>query len=341
MTLTAFCLEWHVKHSTAFHDLLIAPLKPYADIELVAWDSYALNAEQVKRITTPVIFCQFAPPPALLHDLSQRIIWIPMWDMIRYKPQRWWNKFPKNLRVVAFSEHVARRAQIAGLNVLRLQYFKDPQDFHPVTWDEGRVLMYWNRTGLISPQTLQKICETLSVQRVLFRGKIDEGVHPGAAYHLPEKWGAIDVTHIPDQVTWATYKSYLAQANIFVAPRSIEGAGMTYLEAMASGCAVLSYDGPTMNEYIQHGDNGFLFKPKSKIGQYRRWAMRRVRQRWIDKGLPDIFHFSYELSDAQDWDALKQYDMRTLGDNARQRCLLGYQQWLDSIETYAQFILDW
>jgi glycosyltransferase involved in cell wall biosynthesis len=79
---------------------------------------------------------------------------------------------------------------------------------------------------------------------------------------------------------------------------------MTYLEAMASGCAVLSYDGPTMNEYIQHGDNGFLFKPKSKIGQYRRWAMRRVRQRWIDKGLPDIFHFSYELSDAQDWDAL-------------------------------------
>jgi hypothetical protein len=33
--------------------------------------------------------------------------------------------------------------------------------------------------------------------------------------------------------------------------------------------------------------------------------------------------------------------MLTLGDNARQRCLLGYQQWLDSIETYAQFILDW
>ena len=37
---------------------------------------------------------------------------------------------------------------------------------------------------------------------------------------------------------------------------------MTFLEAMAHGKAVIAADRPTMNEYILHGCNGFLFSTR-------------------------------------------------------------------------------
>ena len=34
----AYCLDWHIGQSRAFEELLVEPLKPFVDVELVAWD---------------------------------------------------------------------------------------------------------------------------------------------------------------------------------------------------------------------------------------------------------------------------------------------------------------
>jgi glycosyltransferase involved in cell wall biosynthesis len=46
---------------------------------------------------------------------------------------------------------------------------------------------------------------------------------------------------------------------IFIAPRDYEGIGLSFLEAMAMGKAVIAVDNPTMNEYIADGETGYLF----------------------------------------------------------------------------------
>jgi glycosyltransferase involved in cell wall biosynthesis len=54
----------------------------------------------------------------------------------------------------------------------------------------------------------------------------------------------------------------LKKSNIYLAPRKIEGIGLSFLEAMAIGMVVVAYDNGTMNEYIKHDYNGYLFDSK-------------------------------------------------------------------------------
>ena len=51
----------------------------------------------------------------------------------------------------------------------------------------------------------------------------------------------------------------LNQSNVYFAPRSAEGIGMAFLEAMARGQCVVSPDSPTMSEYIDHNISGLLY----------------------------------------------------------------------------------
>jgi glycosyltransferase involved in cell wall biosynthesis len=47
-------------------------------------------------------------------------------------------------------------------------------------------------------------------------------------------------------------------ADVYVTPTRYEGFGLTLLEAMASGCPLVSTDIPVVNEIVQHGENGWL-----------------------------------------------------------------------------------
>ncbi len=83
----------------------------------------------------------------------------------------------------------------------------------------------------------------------------------------------------------------LADCNVFLAPRRLEGIGLSILEAMAMGLAVIAPDRPTMNEYIEHGVTGYLYDPKrpqmidlrraAEVGGSARVSMSVGRQEWI------------------------------------------------------------
>jgi glycosyltransferase involved in cell wall biosynthesis len=92
----------------------------------------------------------------------------------------------------------------------------------------------------------------------------------------------------------------IKEKGIYIAPRELEGIGMSFLEAMAIGKAVIAVNNPTMNEYIEHGKNGYLFdlkNPKeidlSNIEQIQKNAyefMRNGRKKW-EKDMHKIIDF--------------------------------------------------
>jgi len=338
--LVAYCLEWHITKSHAFSDVLVEPLKPYADIQLMPWEPTGVSAQPFERGAV-LIFCEVQPPDELLADPRARIVWLPMLDNVVGYPQEWWNRFPKSLRVVAFSEHVAQRARTAGLCVLRLKYFPDPKKFAPADWSRGRILFYWNRVGLASPALLRRICQAAQVQKLILRDQPDPGIASVSPLAIQSRLGRTAVEHLPAFLPREEYLRAVGEANIHIAPRVFEGAGMAFLEAMARGCAVFATDTPTMNEYIVHKENGYLFSPRGAgLKWYRLW------QRWVGRimGSRDSKDSLYVYTvppRLQNWNEIARMDIESLGMTALKRHQAGYTEWQKQIECYARFILDW
>jgi glycosyltransferase involved in cell wall biosynthesis len=103
---------------------------------------------------------------------------------------------------------------------------------------------------------------------------------------------------------------------------------MTVVEAQARGCAVLASDAPTMNEYVDHGRTGFLFRPPAEPGRLSRFRVRAPRPYGA-------------LPLCQDWAALARLDLAAAGDLGRREHAAGHERWLAALPGYAAFIGDW
>lgn len=334
--IRGYGIDWHVQgRSAAFDDLLIDPLRPYCNVQIAPLPQQ--GSIPLPGSGEPLIFCQAIPPAYLFDSPNPRIVWIPMWDQMRGYSQRWWNALPKSLRVVAYSRVVEQRARRAGLPVLRLTYYKDPDALPPARWDDERVLFYWNRIGMLEPALLERLCAELRIDRLLFKPEIDPFIPAAAAFTLPDRLGQTVVEPIPTVASREQHWQLIERASFYIAPRLYEGAGMTFLEALARGCAVLAHRGPTMSEYMTHGQDGYFFA--------RRWTAGRVRHAAHSKlALHRLLRqpaFRYPLfAREQPWDALRQMDWPAIGAEARRRHQLGFRQWQAQIPELARFILD-
>lgn len=348
MVIPVFGLTWHIDQSPALYELLVSPLSPYMQFEQLGWDGEGdLPAFQaIKSRRNPIVFFQL-PPPEAIYDYSDLcLVWIPMWDQARGYDLQWWNRLPKKMRVVSFSNEISLRARAVGLETLDVRYFISPADCQLADWNQPRTLLYWNRTGMIGKAFLQKLCSALKVDVLLFRQRIDPRIPSSSSYVLPEKVGRTLVKEIPVAPDGADahrhYLQYLDQASIFVAPRLYEGVGLSFIEALARGCAVFAHDAPTMNEYITHKKDGYLLQ------RYHRSAFNITREQIIKKtdsvakslGYKSPF-FDYPITEWQDWTEIKKLNLQALGNQARQRQLEGYALWKKSLPHYASFILDW
>lgn len=332
-TLKAFCLPWHVVRSPAFVDMLVEPLRAFAKIELTAWEpGTPVDFDQ------PLVFCQIPPPPEILAEPRAKIIWLPMWDDARHYSPRWWATLPPGrVRIAAYAAPVHREAVRAGLPTLRVNFYKDPAERPAARWDRGRTLFYWNRTGLADRNFLARLCSELSLDRLIFGSATDPGSEQHA-YTLPALLGSTKVTTFGAFLPRADYEALLSEANLYFAPRLYEGVGMTVLEAMGSGCAVLAHDTPTMNEYIAHRHNGWLF-PSIRPPLWRERLQSGLHRRF-PRVIPAA-HPASTLPLDQEWSALRRTDWAQLGQQARRDQATGHQIWLGQLPALARFILDW
>ncbi len=267
-----------------------------------------------------------------------------MWDQARRYDLAWWQNLPKNLRVVAFSREISARARAVGLHTLDLRFFKSPDEFIPARWGRDRVLYYWNRTGLVGKNFISRFCQSLDVELLIYRRQIDPLIPAGFDYPLPNRLGKTRVQEITGNkfLPKNDYMEIVNQANIFIAPRISEGVGLSFIEELARGCAVFAYDAPTMNEYIVHKSNGYLFQKyaNTRLNQLRERMNRRTNRYLIHVGKAQL-GVEHPVTDWQDWNEINNLDLQRMGEQARQQQAEGFREWAASIPKYASFILDW
>ena len=81
---------------------------------------------------------------------------------------------------------------------------------------------------------------------------------------LGEKLG-LDHVEFVGYVSERRKKKLLRESAVFALPTLYEGFGITCLEAMASGCAVVSTDTWGVKDYLHHEKNGLMVSPRSTV----------------------------------------------------------------------------
>ena len=321
----AYALTWHLNSSPAFERLLAEPLRGWADVEFLAWDGEGVppRFDEFKRDTnSPIVFCQIPPPLDALRETDRPISWLPMWDHAYALSPSYWHSLPPNIRVVALSEAVFSRARLAGLDCERYVYFPKPQHKDK---DLGS-LFYWDRYGLVSTKTLNRICRELRVRTATILQVRDPGIH-----RPPLEIAKLDVPtkHLITQfMSPEAFEHELARASMVIAPRPREGVGLSFLEAMAYGAAVIATDAPTMNEYIDAGRNGLLLNKRSETNL----RIRRV----LGGAIPALR--AGEISSRQNWTQMRECQPSQIGEAAFSFVEDGRKTWENSWPRLAAYL---
>jgi hypothetical protein len=326
--LTAYCINWHLQNSDAFKDLLEVPLKSIALINFVGWDGENLPDNPNKD--SLLVFCMLPPTEQIIKMGFINLVWIPMWDQAQGYSDEWWSALPKHLKVVAFSEVIDIKAKQAGLRTIRLQHFKNPQDYKPASWKNGHIAYYWNRVGMIGPEFLERFCETANITELIFNPDTDPGTEENKFYSLPSVLGKTTVTTIHRTKSREDALRQIEHANIVISPRLTEGAGMVFQESMARGCTVIAHNAPTMNEYIQNNVNGILLKDGwySLADRYKNKLGISKHQR------TDPFLLEMTI----DWKVIKNAKFEKLGIEAARYTKAGYENWVQETSRFAEFM---
>ncbi|MCX6762159.1 MAG: glycosyltransferase, partial [Candidatus Moranbacteria bacterium] len=249
--------------------------KPFPDLSFID-DSYL-----------GVIFFQLLPPRDILDKIdNNNIMYFPMYGGVRLD-HKFWNDL-QDLKIANFSRTLHEKLKRWGFESMYIQYFPEVQKFIP---GEKEEVFFWQRLTKLNINVITKLFgkEKLKIH-------IHKGIDPYEKFVEPSQEDEKKF-----QITYSDWfesrdemiekiGGLIKQKGIYVAPRDLEGIGMSFLEAMAMGKAVIAVDNPTMNEYIDHGKTGYLFdlkNPKkidlSNIEQVQKNAfdfMREGRKKW-------------------------------------------------------------
>ena len=280
-----------VTRSSAFFTTL---LDEWADVVAVESESWRRGANvSAARIDAEradaVVFWQTLADPSELLKLRTPAVWVPMYDSAVHSPAVFWRVLARTgVRIVSFCRALSATARRYGIPVADYTYFPDPS-LVPARrpGGEGLRLFFWDR-GYVRFEQLRATVDPADVWRTTVRRAPNPGLSasPITARDVRD----YKITFCDGALGRARYLDLLADCDLFFAPRRYEGIGMTFLEAMAMGLAVVAADSPTMNEYITDGVDGFLYDPDRpapvdlstalEAAEQARESMRRGREAW-------------------------------------------------------------
>lgn len=231
-----------------------------------------------------------------------KIIWFPMLDSILDMNNSEWLKYQTiPIKIVCFSKTLYDKLYKLGFDCEYFQYFINPQHIQQVKDYDSKRVYFWNRTEVINWDIVKKLLGNNPVDLLTFMSVPDPFHHPQIPSEKDLKKYNIQLyDHFLD---YEDYINIISKSNIYIAPRKYEGIGMTFLEALCRGQYVIAPNFPTMNEYIVHGENGYLYK--------------------IDK-LEEININNFE----------------TIGKEARSRAIDGFEKWQQQKSKLVEYIND-
>ncbi|MDY0302373.1 MAG: glycosyltransferase [Candidatus Moranbacteria bacterium] len=240
--------------STAF---LIDYLKKFFDVEVVLDESWqgkpAPDLSFIDESYLGVIFFQLLPSREVIDKIkNDNIIYFPMYDQSGRLDYSYWSDY-RDLKIANFSSTLHKKLKKWGFDSIYVQYFPDLQKFIPGKKDE---VFFWQRLTNIN---ISKIIKIFGKKDLKIH--IHKAIDPDQKFMQPgkEDEDKFKITYSEWFDTREEMWDVIKQKGIYIAPREYEGIGMSFLEAMAMGKAVVAVNNPTMNEYIEHGKNGYLY----------------------------------------------------------------------------------
>ena len=216
--------------------------------EVVELDSGArsggtpISAREVDAVAADAaVFWQTLPWPTELLKLQTPAIWVPMYDTAARKagPLLWRVLRERNVRIVAFCRALSRTAARYGISAIDGTYYPDPSAFGEMRRDSGGLRVFlWDR-GEVGVRRLKSLLGDQEVEETILRLAPDPGLrvtHPSSS-----DLARYRIRVIAGPLSRDEHLRLLARCSVFVAPRELEGIGMSNLEAMAMGLAVVTY----------------------------------------------------------------------------------------------------
>ena len=251
--------SYHVK--TKSSHFLIELLKKYFDITFISDNSWKglqfPNLSVIDESYIEVIFWQTLPPKSVISQIkNENLIIFPMYDANGSSPKEFWDQY-SNFKIINFTKCLHNKLQSWGFDTIHIQYFPKPSKFIK---NKKRKVFFWQRINLININTVEKLLGELKTI-IHFHKSIDPGHSLTKPNTQQEKKYCIEYS--------AWFKSQkeiikkIQECDIYIAPREYEGIGMSFLEAMAMGKAVVAPNNPSMNEYIINNKTGYLYNIKN------------------------------------------------------------------------------
>lgn len=255
---------------TMASSFLIDLLGKKYDVE-ICWDESWNHGQQIdlKTISAAgfdaVVFFQVYRYPAKELELlkDKQVIVFPMFDASPPQADHFWQNYFRlpHVKFVDFSRALHDKLTHFGFDSKYVRYFP-PTDGRPSkrSADGDLTGFFWQRTGRITWHHIRELIQKTSFKKFYLHLAVDP---PGCEVVLPDD-DEKEKYHI-EIIDWFTdreeYLRVVQDVDVFFAPRSAEGIGMAFLEAMAMGKCVVAANNSTMNEYIDHGATGLLYDP--------------------------------------------------------------------------------
>jgi hypothetical protein len=258
------------------------------EVHSVSRDDFNLN--QVDGFDLVVLF-QADNLIGCFEGLEIPVLIIPMLDEALHQTSDFF-RHSRNFQYLSFSKDLHQFLTLSGNNSIYLQYWPEI----PIhTSEKIDRVFFWERTPVhVSLSNVQSWFRNSDLV-ISIRQHWDPN-HSGTEY----QGNSMQVELLAsDWLDRSTFEEILASSKVFIAPRRWEGIGMSSLEAMAHGNAVVGIDSPALRDYVIDGKNGVLIKTWNKdrslppinwerLGQQAKKQAIKGRRRFERKALKKI-----------------------------------------------------
>lgn len=200
-----------------------------------------------------VLMIQLISIPLLNRIKCNNIVFMPMYDYsYTWDVFKWLECI--NLKILSPIKKMHQYLSDLGFNSHYFKYYPEPESFSP--GDLKRVFL-WQRINHINIHTTVQLLKSLPIQHI----HLHQAVDPGHLFQAPTSQEIsrykITFSHwLEDQ---HDYLELIKPSGIYIAPRLMEGGGAAFTDAMKMGKVVIAHHDSAMNDYITHGETGFLY----------------------------------------------------------------------------------
>lgn len=244
-------------------------LRKHGHIVDYFWDESWIGGDHVawhnvQAYDIVIMFQAFSPIGENYYSkLHPNVIFIPMldqfgiWQGPLFNLTQFWEPF-QGSKVLNFSNALHSLTTGFGIKSHLIKYYQ-PAIESPKTPKSGLHGFFWlRRQEQIPWNTIRQLIANTTFDSFHIHLASDPGT-PEPVLPLPDEIIKHNITTSSWFEDKGEFNAILDRANVFFAPRMEEGIGQAFLEALSRGQCVVAPNTGTMNEYILHGVNGFLY----------------------------------------------------------------------------------